>query len=91
MENPTNQAFKDYVLTIIEQQSLTLEGRIKIIMALRNLSQLQIAQKHNISPANLCQVIRGNRKTPKIRSILAQELGVSEDILFESKFKMLNF
>ena len=67
---------------IIEKDQPNQENTIKALLALRNLSQTDIAKKYSISPSDLNKVISGKRKTSRIRFILANELGVEKDLLF---------
>ena len=55
---------------------------IKALLALKNVSQQDIAKKYGISASDLNKVIQFKRRTNKIRKVIAFELGVDERILF---------
>ena len=67
---------------VLDVGSGVLGNRIKALLTLRNISQVDIAKKYGIFASDLCKVISGKRKTPRIRKIIAQELGVPVHVLF---------
>ena len=61
------------------------ERQIKAHMAMRGISQKDIALHHGLHPSDVSRVIKGDRKSRKIRNIIAGELGVAYEALWGGK------
>ena len=57
---------------------------VKVLLAMKEISQAELIQRSGISSAELSRVISGKRKTARIRKIIAEAVDVPVDVLFES-------
>lgn len=81
-ENQPNGINSDN-LRVFQMAKQSPGNTIKAMLVLKNISQKEIAVKNGIWPTDLCKVIQGKRNTPKIREVLAKELGIPVSWLFE--------
>ena len=50
--------------------------RIRALLALNNIRQIDIVKKYNIHPTAISQVLSGKRRTLVVRQCIAKELNV---------------
>jgi len=61
-----------------------MEKRIKILMLEKDVKQVDIVRKYGFDRGDISKVIKGTRKTPKIQSAIASELGFTRENLFNA-------
>jgi len=58
------------------------QKRLYTLLIKKDLRQVDIAAKLGVHRSNVNKVIRGKKKTPRIQSAIARELGVPKSEIF---------
>jgi len=84
IKKTTREDIDEGLVSSLIEIFLNNRGKIDIraLLAARGIQQKELAKRLKICPTVLCRIIKGNRKSPAIRKIIAGELGVKPSLLW---------